>query len=955
MSFPKKDATKKGAQSATTGPATVRRVDDRVRYLIENAVECNHRCIFALVGDESKTQVVNLHYILTKARGGSDNQVNVLWCMKKELAFGGMSRKRRLEQNKKEKLSGRIVSASTHENFENFLSQTNIRYCFYKESKKIIGNTYGMVILQDFESLTPDVLARVIETASGGGIVLFMMRALNSLERLHSLLVKGNSKPSLHGASNFQNRLIRSFAECRSFLCIDDGLNILPITAGISKLQKDVHTKQRADSRSQREKRDELQAAISRAHSDTPAQLHNLTLTYEQGVAQLSLARAITEQRRSSLKNVLAHSLKPTVVSLIARRGRGKSAALGLSIAYALHENMTRILVLAPSVTHTVTLFDFAIRGLKALGYTEHVDFERFQCTSEDESLNAAYQIVFTGKKAIQKVELLAPLDVVRLSSASQRQTTLPICDLLVIDEGGSLSADIVQFAMRMAPLTFMAITCLGLEATGFPFSENVFRHLGKVEKDDRNERENPLSESSSLCQNKQILLHEPIRYALNDPIEEWLNKLFCFPFKGDSCVAKVDELISLRSKPHPDKCRLMHVSKKELFSYTGGAETYLRKVMLVLFYGERMCHPDDLQVLCDSPNHQLFALVGPSLKETDDLDVLCVMQVYRKQCDDESTEDAGTSENDSIFSTLSSYYDESDCLKPGGLQVVKIATHPEARRCGYASQAITLLAKSICASEQDKKGTENAEGIFRSCENADFLHSIQYIGARFWANTELFQFWSRLQFTAVYLDQMASPFYGEHSIIMMRSLRKKAEKSGVTPPGDIVERIQREFSRRYLCLATSVFRVFPLDISVAIALHGKSHWSSQEEKLAHIQTELTMADFSRLRNFIGLKTDFGRITDLVPRLAKLFFMQALSGNTKDSFSGSNNRHLNSLMITILMGVGIHGHSLDYIITQRPFANTAITIFQLRTLVIDTIEILTGHLIPFFEDRQKQF
>ena len=32
--------------------------------------------------------------------------------------------------------------------FELFISATNIRYCYYSETHKILGNTYGMCVLQ---------------------------------------------------------------------------------------------------------------------------------------------------------------------------------------------------------------------------------------------------------------------------------------------------------------------------------------------------------------------------------------------------------------------------------------------------------------------------------------------------------------------------------------------------------------------------------------------------------------------------------------------------------------------------------------------------------------------------------------------------------------------------------------------------------------------------------------
>jgi len=59
--------------------------------------------------------------------------------------------------------------------FELFVSLTDIRYTYYKETEKILGQTFGMLVLQDFEALTPNLLARTIETVTGGGIVYFYL------------------------------------------------------------------------------------------------------------------------------------------------------------------------------------------------------------------------------------------------------------------------------------------------------------------------------------------------------------------------------------------------------------------------------------------------------------------------------------------------------------------------------------------------------------------------------------------------------------------------------------------------------------------------------------------------------------------------------------------------------------------------------------------------------------
>mmetsp|Transcript_12281 Transcript_12281/g.10242 ORF Transcript_12281/g.10242 Transcript_12281/m.10242 type:complete len:91 (-) Transcript_12281:149-421(-) len=65
---------------------------------------------------------------------------------------------------------------ATDDPFELFLSSTDIRFCYYRDSETILGKTYDMCVLSDFEALTPNLLCRTMETVSGGGIVMIMLR-----------------------------------------------------------------------------------------------------------------------------------------------------------------------------------------------------------------------------------------------------------------------------------------------------------------------------------------------------------------------------------------------------------------------------------------------------------------------------------------------------------------------------------------------------------------------------------------------------------------------------------------------------------------------------------------------------------------------------------------------------------------------------------------------------------
>ena len=69
-------------------PAAVmvhKKLDNRIRVLIENQVKNGHRSLFIVVGKKALEQVVVLHQMLAKAQVKA--RPSVLWCYKKELGF----------------------------------------------------------------------------------------------------------------------------------------------------------------------------------------------------------------------------------------------------------------------------------------------------------------------------------------------------------------------------------------------------------------------------------------------------------------------------------------------------------------------------------------------------------------------------------------------------------------------------------------------------------------------------------------------------------------------------------------------------------------------------------------------------------------------------------------------------------------------------------------------------
>ena len=207
-----------------------KKVDARIRTLIENGVKGNHRSFFVVVGDRGRDQVPNLHYVLNKA--SAKRRATALWCYKNELGFSTHRQKRAREIKKL--IQRGLYDPSKEDPFELFVASTKIRWCYYKDTQTILGSTVSLLVLQDFEAITPNLLARAIECVEGGGIVVMLLRTMNSLRQLYTMAMDVHSRFRTSAHQNvvprFNERFILSLTRCKSCLVVDDELNVLPVS-----------------------------------------------------------------------------------------------------------------------------------------------------------------------------------------------------------------------------------------------------------------------------------------------------------------------------------------------------------------------------------------------------------------------------------------------------------------------------------------------------------------------------------------------------------------------------------------------------------------------------------------------------------------------------------------------------------------------------------------------------
>ena len=169
--------------------------------------------------------------------------------------------------------------------------------------------------------------------------------------------------------ARFNERFILSLGSCPDCLVLDDELNVLPISRGKNIIPIENSPGKEKEGSTETQLKD-----LKDSLSDTkPAgDLVKLAKTIDQAQAVLTFIEAIAEKTLSS------------TVTLTASRGRGKSAARGLAIAAALAHGYSNIFVTSPSPENLKTLFEFIFKGMDALGYEEHLDYDIAQSTNPD-------------------------------------------------------------------------------------------------------------------------------------------------------------------------------------------------------------------------------------------------------------------------------------------------------------------------------------------------------------------------------------------------------------------------------------------------------------------------------------------------------------------------------------------------------------------------------------------
>ncbi|MDH5395349.1 MAG: GNAT family N-acetyltransferase, partial [Gammaproteobacteria bacterium] len=275
-----------------------------------------------------------------------------------------------------------------------------------------------------------------------------------------------------------------------------------------------------------------------------PQNIHNDGL---HNANQLFITRDQKNVVEFIVKEISTNALNPIV--LISDRGRGKSAALGMSAAMLVKAKITKIIVTAPRMRATDILFKHLAAMLPGAEVSRG-------------------SIHYAGS-------------IIQFYPPDQLIHEQVDAELLFIDEAAAIPVPMLQNFLHKYPQCIFATTVHGYEGTGRGFAL----------------RFNKILDTDKPGWHK-LQMQTPVRWAENDPLEAWMFKLLCLDAEV-SVLNNIDEIDF--SKIDYSLIEQEQLVKNELL---------LNQVFSLLVLAHYKTQPNDLINLLDDESLSLYVAI---------------------------------------------------------------------------------------------------------------------------------------------------------------------------------------------------------------------------------------------------------------------------------------------------------------------------------------------------------
>jgi len=476
----------------------------------------------------------------------------------------------------------------------------------------------------------------------------------------------------------------------------------------------------------------------------------------------------------------------------------------------------------------------------------------------------------------------------------------------------------------------------------------------------------------------RETTLNDPIRYSLDDPIEKWLYDLLCLdatepeslrnglPHPNDCELFLVNRetLFAYHKATEKFLFRLMSLFVSSHYKNSPNDLQLLSDAPAHAVFVLLGPLKQDAQGKNETP------------------DILCAVQVClegkisKKSVMDHTLRGLKPS-GDLIPWTVSEQYQDNDFPQLNGVRVVRIATHANGQKMGYGSKALELLDKffesKLISLDEDVEIVDferfdfSKDNIVKEGETSIAEESlkpkrqlkpllkrlgevrpphIDYLGVSFGLTHELFNFWGKNKYVPVYLRQTINETTAEHTCVMIKALQTSSnlkandtlganeQEAGkfalknrcLTPYLDWTRAYADDFQKRFVYLLGYDFNVFEVPMCLSILnpnLTSKDEEAEEASKEAlskeDIQRYINLFDLKRLEAYSKNLVDYRLITDLLPALSQMFFLNKLPKSLKLSYAQA----------AILIGLGLQYKHIDNVSAELKLpASQALALFN---------------------------